>query len=62
MLKSLRILVLMVISLASVSNVLGMECTAGAAIRSPISGDLVDCLEGGGDGCLICTETIVIRA
>lgn len=31
-------------------------CYAGLAVRSPFTGQLVDCLEGGGEDCLRCYE------
>ena len=32
-----------------------MACEAGGGVYSPISGEIADCLEGGGDDCLSCT-------
>ncbi|HET8772890.1 MAG TPA: hypothetical protein VFP80_03830 [Thermoanaerobaculia bacterium] len=32
-----------------------MSCADGAAVYSPVTGKLADCLEGGGNDCLSCT-------
>lgn len=42
--------------LASATNVFAkMACSEGAAIYSPVTGKMADCLEGGGSDCLSCT-------
>ncbi len=32
-----------------------MSCAEGAAVYSPVTGKLADCLEGGGNDCYSCT-------
>ena len=60
--RTLRLLVLLALVATSFTNVLAMECTAGTAVRSPITGELVDCLEGGGNSCISCTDIIIVQA
>jgi hypothetical protein len=60
MLRILRVAVLGLVLMSPLAYASGIECEAGTAIRSPITGDLVDCLPGGGTGCLICGEEIVV--
>ena len=53
--------VLALLCLAASSSVLADPvCTPGTAIRSPITGEMVDCLEGGST-CLYCTDEIIVK-
>lgn len=46
----------LVLLLASSTNVFAqMDCAEGAGVYSPVTGEMADCLEGGGDDCLACT-------
>lgn len=32
-----------------------MRCRPAVVVRSPITGEVVDCIEDGGDNCIACT-------
>lgn len=46
----------LVLLLASSTNGFAqMDCAEGAGVYSPVTGEMADCLEGGGSDCLSCT-------
>lgn len=58
--RRLKSLVLVLLLLVAVVPVSAMDCTPGYAFYDQY-GNLLDCLEGGGNGCLSCRMIIIVR-
>jgi hypothetical protein len=57
MTRLIRIAAVVMVLLASTTTHLSaeMSCEQGLGVYSPITGQIADCLAGGGDDCLSCT-------
>lgn len=46
---------------ATTTFALPPRCEAGLGVYSPISGEIADCLEGGGEDCMRCWGTVIAQ-
>ena len=60
---ALRIAVLALVIAVPIGSTFGDpdDCVAGAGVYSPVTGELADCLEGGGEDCLVCSGEITVK-
>lgn len=58
--KIKSLLLVAVLLIAAIPASADMECTPGLAFRDQY-GNLLDCLEGGGNNCLTCRMVIIVN-
>jgi hypothetical protein len=55
------IALVLLVSTTTTRHLYAMACEPGAGVYSPIDGQIADCLEGGGEDCMNCSATIVVK-